>query len=81
MSETLVGNASSTPPVPPMAKATLIDAFEGSFAPESAGGCPEVPPCPPPCKPPTYEVASSLARAEMTQQQRLRPNGLPWNWL
>jgi len=51
--ETIIGNTSTTPPVPPMSRDTIVGAFEGSFAPVEQGGCPEVPPCPPPCEPPT----------------------------
>ena len=74
--ETLVGNQTSSPPVLPMTKATLTNAFEAAFAPESAGGCPEVPPCPPPCKAPPMAAFT----ADSQTRQRLRPN-LPWRWL
>lgn len=55
--QTITGNASDPAAPPAMAKATLVGAFEGAFAPESGGGCPQVPDCPPPCRPPAVTGA------------------------
>lgn len=73
--ETIVGNATATPPVPSMQKAELIGAFEGAFADEAEGGCAELPPCPPPCNPPD-SIAADMAAGLV----RLRPKPYfgPW---
>ena len=44
-----------------MTRDAIVGAFEGAFAPEPAGGCPEVPPCPPPCTPPSALAGGQLA--------------------
>lgn len=70
--ETIVGNQSSSPPVPSMHRNDLVDAFESSFDDEAAGGCPVVPPCPPPCKPPLLSAEATNSRVA------LRPAWGPW---
>ena len=52
--ETIVGNATAQPPLPPTDRALILDAFEGAFAPGT--GCPPVPDCPDPCLPPCWAV-------------------------
>ena len=52
--ETLTGNATASPPLPPTPRQVIIDAFEAAFAP---GGCPPVPDCPKPCLPPCWGVS------------------------
>ena len=51
--ETLVGNSSASPPLPPTPREVIVDAFEAAFAP---GGCTQVPDCPKPCLPPCWGV-------------------------
>ena len=53
--ETLVGNTTTAPPVPPTPRALIVGAFEAAFD-TSAGGCPAVPDCPSPCLPPCWGV-------------------------
>ena len=57
--ETLVGNTTATPPLPPTPRALILNAFENSFniAEISKGGCPDIPPCRDPCLPPCWGVS------------------------
>ena len=52
--ETIVGNSSATPPLPPTNRSLILDAFTSAFA--KGSGCPEVPDCPAPCLPPCWAV-------------------------
>ena len=56
--ETIVGNATKSPPLPPTPKAVIVRAFEQSFESDSPakGGCADVLPCPEPCHPPCWAV-------------------------
>lgn len=56
--ETIVGNATKSPPLPPTPKAVIVRAFEQSFESDSPakGGCADVLPCPEPCTPPCWAV-------------------------
>lgn len=63
--ETLTGNATRVPPVPPMSRDAIVQAFEGAFEPEAAGGCEQVPPCPPPCKPPAGGATGMALRPSL----------------
>jgi len=56
--ETMVGNATKSPPLPPTPKAVIVRAFEQSFESDSPakGGCADVLPCPEPCTPPCWAV-------------------------
>lgn len=52
--ETIIGNASKTPPLPATKRELILDAFEAAF--DATDGCPEVPECPEPCLPPCWGV-------------------------
>jgi len=56
--ETLSGNTSAVPVIPPIAPQVIMRAFEKSFesSDPATGGCPEVAPCPEPCLPPCWAV-------------------------